>query len=323
MISKRSFTSFCARAFIFGLVASFASMLGPLGSAGAAAAPRGAIDFAELTGLFDSVSSRFLIGQVDQAEKTGSEALIVRVDSISGLVSPAAAVARIRSSKVPVVVWVAPRGARAKGAAGSLAAAAHLLVLSPGARLHAARAADFVTASPRTLLDDLNGRRVMVRGGPVTINTSSVRIRFHKMGFFQRVLHWGSSSEVAYLLLLVGMCAVIFELYYPGAGAVAVFGGGCLALSFYSLVALPVRWWAVGLVVAGVGAQLLDLHRGGFGLFSIGGLAAVGAGGWLMLAGAPAGVRPAWWTPPVAVAGSLLFFVSIMTAAIRSRSARP
>ena len=329
----------------------------------------GTVDYFELSGVIDPVSARSLARVISSSEASHSSVLIVRLDTPGGLrVSVTDLVDRIRRARVPVVVWIAPQGARAAGAGLFLAEAAPVLVMGPGTTLGpavpvnldgttdpAAAAAELrtvISSGPRpqatpalgavsdetaaneglisfragtlgTLLQNLDGRNVTVDSQPVKLSVADAPLRFQKLGFFDRLLHAATRPAVAYMLLLVGLFGIVFELYFPGIGAAGLMGGGALVLSLYGFSVLPTSWAALALVVAGIAAFVPDLHSGGLGLPTALGTAALVAGSILLFPHAFPALRLPWWAIVAAVAGTLLFFISIMTAALRARAARP
>src|SRR5438067_5108099 len=75
------------------------------------------ISVAELRGSIDPGSGRFLIDAIHDAETSGAEALVVRLDTPGGLLSTTRDVVQAElSAKVPIVFWVGPPGARAGSA---------------------------------------------------------------------------------------------------------------------------------------------------------------------------------------------------------------
>ena len=124
-----------------GLIGAALGLLAAAAPAGGAAPPRApagpaagpAVDYFELTGVIDPASARSLVQEIDAAGRAGSRALIIRLDSPGGLrASVSSLVDHVLQSKVPVVVWVAPSGARAAGAGVFVAYAAHVAVMAPG-----------------------------------------------------------------------------------------------------------------------------------------------------------------------------------------------
>jgi membrane-bound serine protease (ClpP class) len=154
-------------------------------------------------------------------------------------------------------------------------------------------------------------------------NTATVRFRFQEMNILQRLLHLVTNPEIAYLLLLFGTFGIIFELYNPGIGLAGILGGVCLLLGFYALSVLPTNWAGVLLVVLSVIFFLVDLQVAGLGIWTVGGVVALVAGGLLLFSGAPDELALSPWAIVTAVVLTLVFFVSVMTAALRVRLRRP
>lgn len=182
---------------------------------------------------------------------------------------------------------------------------------------------DFVAGSPRTLFERIDGQTVEAGGREVTLSTACYQLRFHKMSILERILHTAISPEVAYFLLLFGLLGIVFEIYNPGIGAAGVLGGICLVLAFYALSILPTSWAGVALLVLAVAFFVIDLSMAGLGVFTVGAVAALVAGSILLFAGTSPVLRLGWGSIAAAVAVTLLFFVPVMTAAIRARRSQP
>ena len=154
-------------------------------------------------------------------------------------------------------------------------------------------------------------------------DTATVRFRFQEMNVLQRLLHLVTNPEIAYLLLLFGTFGIIFELYNPGIGLAGILGGVCLLLGFYALSVLPTNWAGVLLMILAVVFFIVDLQVAGLGIWTAGGVAALVAGGLMLFSGAPDALALSPWAIVTAVVVTLVFFVSVMTAALRVRLRRP
>lgn len=342
------------------------------------------LDVISLKGIIDPSSADYLRQKLDEAERDGVEAAVIQLDTPGGLdISMRSIVTQILESEVPVVVWVAPRGARAASAGTFITYASHLAFMADATELGAATpvslsdggtldkkvtedaaaflrslaeargrnkrwaeeavreaasltareaaemgVVDGVESSLADLLQALDGRTVELAGGAEeTIETFdgdvfSVTVRFQQMGLIQRILHAVTSPDIAYLLLLVGVFGLIFELYNPGIGLAGILGAVALLLGFYGLSVLPTNWIGVLLIIGAVAFFIIDLQVAGFGIWTLGGSIALIAGGLILFSGA-AEVRVAPWAIAVAVALTLVFFFSVMTAALRVRLRRP
>ncbi|HPQ80734.1 MAG TPA: nodulation protein NfeD [bacterium] len=89
--------------------------------------------------IINPVSAEYIIDAVERAEAQGAVALIVELDTPGGLLtSTRTIVKRIMNAKVPVVVYVAPRGARAGSAGVFITLAAHVAAMAPSTNIGAA-----------------------------------------------------------------------------------------------------------------------------------------------------------------------------------------
>jgi membrane-bound serine protease (ClpP class) len=94
-------------------------------------------------------------------------------------------------------------------------------------------------------------------------------------------------------------------------------------LGFYSLSVLPTNWAGVLLIILAVVFFIVDLQVAGLGIWTAGGVAGLVAGGLLLFSGAPDALTLSPWAIVTAVVVTLVFFVSVMTAALRVRLRRP
>ncbi|MGH2747106.1 MAG: NfeD family protein, partial [Actinomycetota bacterium] len=358
-------------------------------SAPLAAQENRVIDVIEVEGIIDPPTSDFLHQALDRAQRDGAHAAVIRLDTPGGLdVSMRDINQQILSSEIPVVVWVAPRGARAASAGTFIAYAAHLAYMAQATELGAAtpinlggeqpealekkvvndavatikglaelrgRDAEFaedavregaslpateaaernvitgVASSLRDLLQAMDGERVEVVGDTgYTLETwdhatdsPSVGIRFQEMNLFQRILHTVTNPEIAFLLLTIGTLGIIFEIYNPGIGLSGLLGAVALLLGFYALSVLPTNWAGVALIILGIIFFIVELQVAGVGIWTVGGTAALIAGGLLLFSGASPELQLNPWVLALVVFLTLVFFASVMTAALRVRLRRP
>jgi membrane-bound serine protease (ClpP class) len=238
---------------------------------------------------------------------------------------------------------LAPATLDGDGDAATRAARELLLDLAsrPGAPLVASRAVTsdnavasrYVDGSASSLRDllqrvdqanaQINGRWETLETWDEAAGTPSVTIRFAQMDPFQRLLHAVTDPKVALLLFLAGLFGLIFELYNPGIGLAAIVGAGCLVLSIYSLSVLPTNWAALLVVTAGIGLLLLDLHAAALGPASALGLIGLGGGSAFLFSGSSDALSLSPLAIAAAVVVTIVFFVSVMTAALRVRLRRP
>ena len=101
-----------------------------------AAAP---VSLIELDSAITPVTVRLLAGAIERAQADGAQALVVQLNTPGGLErSMRSMVQSILGSPVPVIVYVAPTGARAASAGVFITMAAHVAAMAPATNIGAA-----------------------------------------------------------------------------------------------------------------------------------------------------------------------------------------
>ncbi len=171
------------------------------------------------------------------------------------------------------------------------------------------------------LLEVLDGRTVETASGTTTLGTlgPDVTLRFHQPGLLTRILHAIADPTIAYLLLVLGFWALVFELAQPGIGVAGVAGAVALLLAFYALAVLPVSIAGLLLLLLGLAFFTIDVFTAGLGVWTVGGTLALLAGSILLFGGAAPAIEVSPWAIGIVVVGSVLFFGFAMTVAMRGR----
>lgn len=117
------------------ILLAFAALLSIAGPAAAAQS----VSLIELDSAITPVTVRLLAGAIDRAQAEGSQALIVQLNTPGGLErSMRSMVQSILGSPIPVIVYVAPAGARAASAGVFITMAAHVAAMAPATNIGAA-----------------------------------------------------------------------------------------------------------------------------------------------------------------------------------------
>jgi membrane-bound serine protease (ClpP class) len=128
-------------AVLIGLVAAFlgALGLGSLNVAAQGAAPQPRVDKLVLQDTIQPVSAGELDRAITRANSDGAQALLVELDTPGGLLDSMYGMAgAILNSRVPVIVFVSPMGARAGSAGFYLMESADVAAMAPGTNAGAA-----------------------------------------------------------------------------------------------------------------------------------------------------------------------------------------
>ena len=175
--------------------------------------------------------------------------------------------------------------------------------------------------STTALLRALDGVEVETVAGARALETSGpdVTIRFHEPGLLTRILHAITDPTLAYLLLVLGFWALIFEISQPGIGLAGVAGAVSIVMAFYALAVLPVNIAGLILILLGLAFFTVDVYTAGLGVWTAGGTLALLAGSILLFGGVAPAIAVSPWVIGLVVAASVLFFGFAMTVALRAR----
>ncbi|HBH82151.1 MAG TPA: serine protease, partial [Nitrospira sp.] len=142
---------------------------------------------------------------------------------------------------------------------------------------------DIVAENMPALLRQLNGRKVNLPTGSLTLSTDNAMLHDYPMGTRLELLKILSDPNIAYLLMSIGTIGIMAELYSPGAILPGIIGAISLILAFYSLQSLPVNYAGALLVILGAVFLLLEISVTSYGLLALGGVAAMTLGGLLLI----------------------------------------
>jgi membrane-bound serine protease (ClpP class) len=181
---------------------------------------------------------------------------------------------------------------------------------------------DITAEGLEPLLIDLDGREVTTVDGTreLRVRQDEVTIRFHDLGLFARLLNAALDPTLFYLILLTVLFLLAFEMFQPGFGVAGVAAALLLPLLVYGVVVLPVSWWAVALILAGMALLAVDLAIAGLGIPTVAGAAAVGAGSWWLYSSDHPVLAISPWLILLVVLFSVVFFVWIMTVVLRAQA---
>jgi membrane-bound serine protease (ClpP class) len=338
----------------------------------------GEVRIIELEGPINPGAAAFLTRGLEDAEKSGVELIIIRLDTPGGLVpSMRTMVKGIMNSSVPVVVYVAPKGAGAASAGVMITVSAHVAAMAPGTNIGAAhpvgaggkdidkdmsekvvndmasygrgiaqdkgknadwvekairesvsitaeeavekKVVDLVAADIDELLKLLDGREIELQKGKVTLRTKGLVKTYYEPGFRDAVLRVISDPNIAYILMMIGLAGLYFELAHPGAVFPGVIGAISLILAFYSFQTLPVNYAGLLLIALAIIFFIAEIKVASYGILSLGGIVSLTLGSIMLFE--DVGVSLRLMAPTIVLIGG--FFVIVSTLAFRAYHSKP
>jgi membrane-bound serine protease (ClpP class) len=358
-------------------VALLAALLLAPATGGAAPLP---VAHIEIEGVISPVTLRLVGLAIDRAQAERAQALVIQLDTPGGLErSMRSIVQRMMNADVPVVVYVAPTGARAASAGVFITMAAHVAAMAPATNIGAAspvalgggadktmlkkvendaaafirtvavergrnadwaekavrqavsiterealklKVVDLIADSLPDLLDKLDGRVVKLPKATVTLATKGAPVRPIEIGFRDRVLNVITDPNVAYILMMLGMLGLFFELSNPGVVLPGVIGGISLILAFFAFQSLPINYAGVLLILFGIVLLIAEIKIVSHGVLALGGTVSMALGSLMLFDAPELGFRVSWWAivPMVGLTSGLFLFV--VAAGVRALSGR-
>ncbi len=178
---------------------------------------------------------------------------------------------------------------------------------------------DLIATNTSDLLHKLNDRTIKTVSGQHTLHTSGVTIEKLVPNWRDRILSIITDPNVAYVLMLLGIYGLFFELANPGFVLPGVIGGISLLLALFAFQVLPVSFAGLALIVLGIVFMVAEVFVPSFGALGLGGVIAFVVGSiMLMEPGVPGFALSLGLIVGVALV-SASFFILVAGMALRAR----
>lgn len=345
------------------------------------------VDVITVNSVISPVTADFILGSIQRSERNRSQCLVIQLDTPGGLMDAMRDIVKGElGADVPVVVYVAPSGARSASAGVFITLAAHQAAMAPGTNIGAAHPVmiggipgqaadtsqtmmdkitndavayiqsiaekrgrnaawareavlesvsitarealeegviDTVVNSLTELIQYLDGKEAAIMTGTVTLKTREAAVNTIEMGLRHRILDKIANPNIAYLLLLVGIYGIIFELSNPGTIFPGVVGAIALILAFFAFQMLPINYAGLALMGLSVILFILEINVTSYGLLSVGGAVSLLLGSLMLFESAEPMLKLSWKVIIPAVTFTVLFFLFAIGFAIKAQRQVP
>ncbi|HGY57051.1 MAG TPA: nodulation protein NfeD [Caldithrix abyssi] len=183
---------------------------------------------------------------------------------------------------------------------------------------------DYVVPTVDSLLAVVDGKEIELdNGSKKVLQTRNKTVITYEMSWRQRLLDTITNPNIAYILMMLGIYGLMFELYNPGSILPGVVGGICLLLGLYALQTLPVNYTGLLLIVFAIILFLLEIKIPSYGLLTIGGVVSLTLGSIMLFDSPLPFLQVSWQVILTVVLLSVLFFVFAIGMAIRIHRTKP
>jgi membrane-bound serine protease (ClpP class) len=321
----------------------------------------------------------FLERGIEKANDENAACVIIALDTPGGLGESMRSIIKIiLGSRIPIIVYVSPSGARAASAGVMITMAADIAAMAPGTNIGAAHPVsiggkeinktmsdkvindmvahaksvaekrgrnakwvekairesvsvtetealqdnviDIIAQDMDDLIKQINGRKVEGKGELTLANAKRIIL---KEGLRTKILKTISNPNIAYILLMIGLAGLYFELSHPGAIFPGVIGGISLILAFFALQTLPVNYAGVLLILLAIVLFIMEMKITSYGLLSVAGVISLLLGSLMLFESTSPDFRLAWrvFIPTIVLISG--FFVFVAGLVFRAQVTKP
>ncbi len=136
---------------------------------------------------------------------------------------------------------------------------------------------DFKANNLFDLLNQMDGRQVEIDGAKRTLRTAGAHITEIPQTFMEEILMVLANPNIAFLLLAVGVQAILIEFSSPGGWVAGFIGVVCLLLATYGMGLLPVNWFGLLFLALAFALFILEVKTP-----TMGGLTAAGVASFII-----------------------------------------
>lgn len=142
---------------------------------------------------------------------------------------------------------------------------------------------EVVATDVEDLLAQLDGRNIRLDYGEVTLSTEGLVVERREPDWRSNLLSVIADPNVAYILMLIGIYGLIFELANPGYILPGVVGAISLVLALYAFQVLPINYAGLALIVLGIVFMIAEAFVPSFGALGFGGVVAFVVGSIILM----------------------------------------
>jgi membrane-bound serine protease (ClpP class) len=140
---------------------------------------------------------------------------------------------------------------------------------------------NLIAKSREELLKQLDGYELQRDGQTVRLQTAGMPLKIYERTFKEQVMNYLADPNVVYLLLTIGIYALIAEFFTPGFG-VGIGGAICLLLALLGLQVLPFNVAGLAFILLGAALMVIDLFTPTHLALTVGGVISLLIGSFML-----------------------------------------
>ncbi|MDX2478899.1 MAG: nodulation protein NfeD [Desulfuromusa sp.] len=301
------------------------------------------VRYLNIASSINPVTASFIAEQINTANQNAEPAILIQLDTPGGLDTAMREIIQAElNSAIPVIVYVAPQGARAASAGALIALAADFAVMAPGTNIGAAHPVaigvnkqpdstvmkkvendaaayarslaqkrgrnqdwveqavresvsisaqealdlsviDLIADNTENLLKQLDGYKYIRNGKVLVFDSKSIVLELVEMNWRQKILNALSNPNIAYLLMMLGIIGIFFEISQPGVVLPGAIGAIAILLALFAFSSLPVNYIGVLLILLAIVLFILEVNVISYGMLALGGIISMAFGSLILI----------------------------------------
>ncbi len=173
---------------------------------------------------------------------------------------------------------------------------------------------DMIASDMNDLLKKLDGKKIKINNKMVTLKTSGLTPLEYPMDWQQRMLNYFADPQVVFLLFIIAIAGIGFELKNPGMIIPGAVGAIALFIFLMAVQVLPINIAGLVLIILAIILFILELQIVSYGLLTIGGMAAFIFGATILFDSPLPGGR----VPLTQIIGVLVFVLLFVFVVVRA-----
>src|SRR5881392_3818796 len=269
-----------------------------------------------IDGEINPITARYVDRVVSDGESDNAAAVVFVIDTPGGLIDSTYQItARFLATRIPIVTFVAPAGARAASAGTFITMAGHVAAMAPATNIGAAHpvdssggdiqgdlrlkaendavahivnigvdeavrigVVDLAANDVADLLNKMDGRKVTTAAGDVTLATRGASTQDASSNPIETLLHLIVDPQIAVLLFTIGTYGIIFELSNPSLIFPGVIGVIAIVLALFAFGTLDASAAGIALLIFSVVLFVAEIKIASHFLLTAGGLVSLVVG---------------------------------------------
>jgi len=175
---------------------------------------------------------------------------------------------------------------------------------------------DLVAKDLDDLIKQINGREIPGKG---VLKLDNAKIKRLKESLRTKILKTISDPNIAYILMMIGLAGLYFELSHPGAIFPGVVGGIAIILAFFAFQTLPINYAGILLIILALVFFIMEMKIASYGLLSVAGVVSLLLGSLMLFESGHPGMELSWdvLIPTVIIVSS--FFICVAALAFKAQ----